>query len=56
MGEAGYIRRVSTPTDARVSPGMEKLRALIRVPTISYRDEALIDHAAFERLQTVMAE
>lgn len=35
---------------------VERLRALIRIPTVSHRDPAAVDSGAFERLLTTMAE
>lgn len=47
---------VNTPTHAGPSRGVTKLRDLVRIPTVSHRDPDLVDHAAFDRLQAVMAE
>ena len=35
---------------------VEKLRALVRIPTVSHADEAAIDTAAFEEFRTALAE
>ena len=35
---------------------VEKLRALVRIPTVSHTDESAIDTAAFEEFRTALAE
>jgi carboxypeptidase PM20D1 len=35
---------------------VDKLRALVRIPTVSHRDPALTDTAAFDNLLATMAE
>ena len=39
-----------------VSRGLEKLRRLVQLPTVSDRDPGRVDHAAFERLHATLAE